>query len=75
MKSLFKSISKQLCVTAELFELSFQDMVDKSDGDRRNSLRGLVACIEARILCALETGETNRRNLTSSVTRYGQKTG
>ena len=52
MESQFNSISKQQCVKAELSGLSFQDMVDKSDGDRRKTLRDLVATMEARIpLC------------------------
>ena len=52
MQSQFNLISKQQCVKAELSELSLQDVVDKSDGDRRKAFRGLVATIESRIpLC------------------------
>ncbi len=52
MKSQFNSISKQQCVKAELSGLIFEDMVDKSDGNRRQALRDLVATVEARIsLC------------------------
>ncbi len=49
MQSLFNTISKQQCVKAELSGSSFQDMVDKSDDDRRTILRDLVATIEARL--------------------------
>ena len=49
MQLQFNSISKQQCVKAELSGWSFQDMVDKSDGDRRTILRDLVATIEARL--------------------------
>ncbi len=53
MHSQFISISKQQFVKAELSGLSFQDMVDESDGERRKALRQLVATIEARILLSL----------------------
>ncbi len=53
IKSLFNSMSKQQCVQAGLSGLSFQEIVDKSDGDRRKALRDLVTTIEARItLCS-----------------------
>ncbi len=52
MQSQFNSISIQQFVKAELSGLSFQDMVDKSDCDKRKALRDLFATIEARIpLC------------------------
>ncbi len=52
MQSQFNLISKQQCVKAELSGLSFQDMVDESDSDRRKALRDLFATIETRItLC------------------------
>ncbi len=50
IQSQFNSIYKQQCVKAEVYGLSFQDMVHKCDGDRRKALRDLVATIEARIL-------------------------
>ena len=52
MQSQFNSISKRQCVKAESSGLSFHDIVNKSDGDRRKALSDLVANIEARIpLC------------------------
>ena len=53
MESQFNSVSKQQFVKTELSGLLFQDMVDKSDGEGRKTLRDLVATIEARIpLCS-----------------------
>ncbi len=49
VKSQFNSISKQQSKKAELYWLSFQEMVDKSDCARKKALRDLVATIEARI--------------------------
>ncbi len=43
------SICIQQCLKAELYGLSFQDIVDKSDDDGKMTLRDLAAAIEARI--------------------------
>ncbi len=52
IKSHFNSISKKQCLKAELSGLSFQNVVDKYDADRRKALCDLLSTIEARIpLC------------------------
>ena len=52
MQSQFNAITKQQCVKAELSGLPFQDMIEKSYGDKRKALPDLVATIDARIpLC------------------------
>ncbi len=43
------SISKQQCIKANLSWLSFEDMVDKSDGNRRMALSDKVAYVKLRI--------------------------
>ena len=74
MKSQFNLISKEQCVKAELSGSSLQGEVEKSEGNRRKALRYLQL-FKHWSLFVLETGETNRTKLTSSVTRYWQKTG
>ncbi len=56
-KSQFKSISEQQCVKADLSALSFQEMVEKFDGDRGKALNDLFVHIKAQILlCVRDWG-------------------
>ncbi len=63
-------ISKMKFVKAELSGLSFQNMVEKLDGDRRKALRGLVAAIEARIPLFPRDWRNESNNFSSSETRW-----
>ncbi len=49
-------------------------MADKSDGDRKKTLRSLVAHIKARILLCSRDWRNKSSNLSSSVTPYEQNT-